>query len=174
MTKVRAFLAATLAAALATPAVVLAQLPAQPGPEHEQLKKLVGTWDTTMKMMGQESKGTCTYKMDLGGLWLVSDFEGSVGGMKFSGRGYDTYDANKKKYIGLWLDSMSTSPMVMEGNYDAAKKTLTMTGEGPGHDGKPTKHKTVSEMPDDNTINFSMYMGDGKEPAFTIVYKRKK
>jgi hypothetical protein len=29
-------------------------------------------------------------------------------------------------------------------------------------------------MPDDNTINFSMYIGDGKDPAFTIVYKRRK
>jgi hypothetical protein len=69
---------------------------------------------------------------------------------------------------------MTASPMVMEGTYDKEKKTLTLTGEGPGMDGKPTKQKSVSEMPDDNTINFSMYMGDTKEPAFTIVYKRKK
>ena len=41
-------------------------------------------------------------------------------------------------------------------------------------DGKPTKYKSVSVMPDDDTINFSMYIGDGTEPAFTIVYKRKK
>jgi hypothetical protein len=69
---------------------------------------------------------------------------------------------------------MSTSPMVMEGTYDKAKKTLTMVGDGPGMDGKPVKHRTVSEMPDDDTINFSMYMGDAKDPMFTIVYKRKK
>ena len=47
-------------------------------------------------------------------------------------------------------------------------------GDGPGMDGKPTKYKSVSHMPDDDTIHFSMYMGDGKDPAFTIVYKRKK
>ena len=41
-------------------------------------------------------------------------------------------------------------------------------------DGKPTNYKSVSEMPDDNTINFTMYIGDGKEPTFTILYKRKK
>jgi len=34
--------------------------------------------------------------------------------------------------------------------------------------------QNLSAMPDDNTINFSMFMGDGKDPAFTIVYKRKK
>jgi hypothetical protein len=64
--------------------------------------------------------------------------------------------------------------MVMEGTYDAEKKAMTLTGEGPGMDGKPTKFKSVSEMPDDDTINFKMYMGDGKDPAFTIAYKRKK
>ena len=146
----------------------------KPGPEHEMLKKWVGTWDTTMKMAGMESKGTATYKMELGGLWLVSNFEGEIAGAKFSGKGLDSYDATKKKFVGVWVDSMSTSPMTMEGTYDKAKKTLTMVGEGPGEDGKPTKHKTVSEMKDDDTVNFSMYMGDGKEPMFTILYKRKK
>ena len=45
--------------------------------------------------------------------------------------------------------------MVMEGTYDKEKKTMTMAGEGPGMDGKPTKYKSVSEMPDDDTINFT-------------------
>jgi hypothetical protein len=154
---------------------VRAQQPATPGPEHAVLKEMVGTWDTTMKMPGVgESKGTCVYKMELGGLWLVSHFEGEIGGQKFSGRGMDSYDAGKKKYVGLWVDSMSTTPMVMEGGYDARTKTLTMSGDGPGMDGKQTKFKAVSKMPDPDTIDFAMFMGDGKEPAFTIVYKRKK
>jgi hypothetical protein len=138
------------------------------------LKKLEGTWDTTMKLMGQETKGTATYKMELGGLWLVSSFEGEFGGAKFTGKGLDTYDPGKKKYLGIWCDSMSTAPLVMEGTHDPARKTITMVGEAPGMDGKPTKYKSVSVMPDDNTINFSMYVGDGKDPAFTITYKRKK
>ena len=29
-------------------------------------------------------------------------------------------------------------------------------------------------MPDDDTVNFSMFLGDVKEPMFTIAYKRKK
>jgi len=163
-----------LAVALFVVPAVRAQEPAKPGPEHANLKKLVGTWDTTMKMGGQETKGIATYKMDLGGLWLVSTFEGSIGADKFSGRGFDSYDAGKKKYVGVWFDSMSTSPMITEGTYDQATKTMTMTGEGPGMDGKPMKHKMVSVMPDDDTMNFAMYMGDVKEPMFTILYKRKK
>ena len=138
------------------------------------LQKQVGTWETTMKVAGTESKGIATYKMDLGGLWLVSTFEGQLMGAKFSGRGFDSYDPAKKKYVGVWIDSMSASPLTMEGNYDAAKKTMTMEGTAPGMDGKPTTYKAVSQMPDDDTINFSMYVGGGKEPEFTILYKRKK
>jgi hypothetical protein len=172
MNSVRYFCAIALAV-LVAPAASAQEAP-KPGPEHEVLKKMEGTWDATMKFGGMESKGTTIYKMDLGGLWLASTFEGDLGGIKFSGRGLDSYDAAKKKYVGVWVDSMSTSPMLMEGTYDQSKKTLTMTGDGPGMDGKPTKFKAVSEMPDNDTINFAMYMGDGKEPAFTIVYKRKK
>ena len=159
-------------AALTAP-TVHAQGP-KPGPEHEILQKMVGNWDLTMKIGGMESKGKVTYKMILGGMWLESSLEGEIFGQKFHGKGLDSYDAGKKKYVGTWFDSMSASPMVMEGTYDKAKKTLTLEGEGPGMDGKPTKHKSVSVMPDDDTINFSMYMGDGKEPGFTIVYKRVK
>jgi hypothetical protein len=173
MKMVRCWCVAVVAGLLVAPAVQ-AQEPAKPGPEHAWLKKMEGTWDTTMKFMGMESKGTCVYKMDLGGLWLLSQFEGDIGGMKFSGKGADSYDAAKKKFVGLWIDSMSTSPMVMEGSYDKDKKTLTMSGEGMGPDGKPAKHTAVTEYKDDDTVNFSMFMGDGKEPMFTIVYKRKK
>lgn len=49
-----------------------------------------------------------------------------------------------------------------------------MTGEGPGENGKTQKYKTVSTWKDEDTVDFGMYMGDVKEPTFTIVYKRKK
>ena len=160
--------------ALAFAPAVQAQEAPKPGPEHEVLKKMVGDWTLTMNFGGMESKGTVVYKMDLGGLWLSSTLESELFGAKYSGRGMDSYDPTRKKYVGVWIDSMGTSPLLMEGTYDKEKKTLTMTGDGPGMDGKPTKFKSVSVTPDDDTINFRMYIGDGKEPAFTIVYKRKK
>lgn len=150
------------------------EFPPKPGPEHDQLKKWVGNWDCAITAMGNESKGTATYKMELGGLWLTSTFEGDFGGLKFSGRGLDSYDAAKKKYVAVWIDSFSTSPLVMEGTYDKEKKTQTMTGEGPGEGGKLMKYKMVTVWKDDDTATFSMYMGDEKEAGFKIVYKRKK
>ena len=173
MKTVSRFCAIAIAIALLASAT-RAQEPPKPGPEHAFLKKMEGKWDLTMKFGDMQSKGTVTYKMELGGLWLASNLEGDLGGMKFQGKGLDTYDAAKKKYIGIFCDSMGTTPMIMEGTFEKDKKTLTMTGDGPGMDGKPTKWKSVSEYVDDNTMNFSMFVGDAKDPMFTIVYKRNK
>ena len=148
-----------------------------PGPEHEALKKLEGTWNAKLKMGDNESAGTMTYKMECGGLWLTSDFRGEFDGQKFQGRGVDGYDPEKKKYVSVWVDSMSTRPMLLEGTYDKEKKTMTMTGEAPGPDGKLAKHKMVTQMPDDDHQTFTMYIIDpeGKEnKAMTIEYTRKK
>jgi hypothetical protein len=146
----------------------------RPGPEHQLLKKREGTWTTTMKAGGQEYKGAVTNRMELGGLWLVSALESDLGGQKFYGRSLETYDAKKKKYVSVWFDSMSTTPLTMEGDYGRDKKALTMVGDGVGMDGKPAKWKSVSEFPDDDTIVTAMYVGDAKEPMFTVTYRRKK
>jgi hypothetical protein len=144
------------------------------GPEHEMLKKLVGKWDMTSKMMGQEAKGVAEYKMELGGLWLTSTVNMDMFGMKFEGRGMDSYDANKKKYTSVWVDNMITSPISMEGTFDAATKTLTMVGDGPGPDGKIIKNTIKTKWTSDNAFEFAMYHGDAKDAAFTISYTRKK
>jgi hypothetical protein len=168
MKTVRCFGAVAAVLALVAPAV-RGQEPPKPGPEHEVLKKMEGTWDLLMKFGGNEAKGTVVYKMDLGGLWLTGALETELFGSKFQGRSLDTYDAGKKKYVGVWIDSMATQPMILEGAYDKDKKTLTLSGDGVGMDGKPAKYRSVSTFADDNTINFSMYIGDGKDPRFTIV-----
>jgi hypothetical protein len=154
----------------------LAQQPPQPGPELDHLKHLEGTWDATVKSMGGESKGTMVYKMDVGGLWLVGDFEGNFGPQKFVGKSLDSYDANKKKYVSVWVDSMSTSPMLSEGTLDKEKKAMIMTGEGPGMDGKTTKYKMVTELKDDDNMVFTLSSAqEGNEQAMmTITYKRRK
>ena len=146
----------------------------KPGPEHELLKEREGSWNTTMKAGGMESKGTVTYKMELGGFWLTGAMESELFGTKFSGKSLESYHPQKKKYVSVWVDSMSSAPVIMEGTYDKENKTLTMAGEGPGMDGKATKYRSISKMPDAATVEMTMYIGDGKEPAFTVVYNRKK
>lgn len=145
-----------------------AQEPPKPGKEHKELAKMAGEWEVT----GEGVTGSSAFKMTLGGLWLESSFKGSFGGMEFEGKGLDTYDAAKKKYVSVWVDSMGTTPLNLEGNFDKEGKTLTMEGEGPGPGGPKTKFKTVTEHVDENTMNFTM-SGDG-QVMVKFTYKRKK
>lgn len=159
-------------------ALALAQPPAppKPGPEHDLLKKLEGTWEATVHAGGQDSKGTMVYKPACGGLWMASKYEGDFNGQKFEGRGLDGYNSMKKKYVSVWVDSMSPAPLITEGTFDDASKTMTMTGEGPGMDGKPANFKMTTKWSDDDTIEMKMcIVQDGKDQdMMTINYKRKK
>jgi hypothetical protein len=150
-----------------------AQEPQKPGKEYDDLKRLVGTWDAETA----NGNGIMTYKMDLGGLWLIGDFEGEFGGVKLQGKFLDTYDSAAKKYRSIWLDSLSSAPRIMEGNLEKDNNVMTMTGEGPLQPGKTAKFESITEMKDADTVNFTLFMVDreGKQqPIVKITYKRKK
>ena len=153
-----------------------AQAPPRPGPEHEKLKALVGTWDAVMKMQGQEMKATAVYKSCCGGMWLESTFQGDFAGMPFEGRGLDGYDQNKKKYVSVWVDSWTSTPMQLEGNFDPESKLLVMTGEARGDQGTLEKVKTTTEYKDKDHMIFRFYMVESgqNQEAFTIEYSRRK
>jgi hypothetical protein len=133
----------------------------KPGPEHRRLARDEGTWDASVAFYPpgggdpQTSKGVETNTM-LGGLWLLSDFRGEFGGQPFQGRGQTGYDPKKGKYVGTWVDTMSTRVMTMEGTYDESAGTMTMlsNGEDPAT-GKPTKEKFVSRYKPDGTRVFT-------------------
>jgi hypothetical protein len=172
--------AVSVALVLAAPAA-LAQAPPMPapGPEHELLKKDVGTWDATVEMFMQPgaapsvSKGTEVVSM-LGGFWQIGEFKSEMMGQPFEGRGAMGYDPARKKYVGTWVDTMSPGYYTTEGTYDAATKTLTATMEGPDPSGAPTKVKETTEWKDDGTRVFTMYAPDGKTVSMRITYKRRK
>lgn len=171
---VRLFVAVVIVAGLAKFASAQPPLP-KPGPEHAKLEQLVGTWDCVANDGQNDSKGTIVYKMELGGLWLGSDF--NLGEGEFRGKGLDTYDALKKKYISVWCDSMSTTPLVFEGEYDQAGKVLTMVAEGRLPTGDKAKFTSVTTHIDKDTHYFSLKMAgdDGKDmQLIKIKYTRRK
>ena len=150
----------------------------KPGPEHEVLKAEVGAWDATIEMETpggmMTSKGVETNRLGCGGLCLISDFTGEfMPGMAFEGHGMTVYDSKKKKYVGTWTDSMSSSIAMGESTYDAATKTSTGFMEGTDMTGATVKTKTVVEHTDPDTRVFTMYNPDGAA-GMKITYKRKK
>jgi hypothetical protein len=159
-----------------------AQAPS-PTKEHEIFKGDVGTWDATMKLFaapGAEptvSKAVETNEL-VGGMWLVSRFEGELMGMPFTGFGQWGYDPAEKKYIGTWIDNMTPYLQTIRGDYDGATKTMTSVSESRDPmTGEKITYKESARTIDADTRLFEMSMPDGKggyQKMLEIEYKRRK
>lgn len=157
---------------------------AKPGPQHEEMAKMVGTWIVEMTDYsmpgpdGQPSKhaGESTFEMILGGRYLAHRFEGTMGGKKFEGYGLSAYDNVKQKYVDIWLDNMGTGIYVSEGDKNDQGEivyTGKMTMPGAGE----MTMKQVAKKIDEDTHSYSMYLvvpGGGEQKMIAMTYKRKK
>jgi hypothetical protein len=152
----------------------------KPGPEHAQLKQMTGVWDGLVKChlpKPMESKGEYTAKMDLGGFFLATEFKCELFGAPFHGRGFNGYDPFKKKYVGVWVDSMSPAIYTIEGAFDKSGKVFTETMEGPDPKGKPMKMRAVTQIKSKDQMHFQMFVPgeDGKDALMMeVVYTRRK
>jgi len=157
----------------------------KPTAEHKALAKDVGTWDATIKswMGGPDSEPTVSQGVEVaklmpGGLWLQTEFDGKFGDQEFHGCGQTGYDTKKGKYVGTWVDTMTTEIMMMEGEYDAASRTVTFYAKGTGPSGKAYDSKMTSKHEGDDTRVFTMSMkSDDTKGEYVkvmeITYKRR-
>jgi Protein of unknown function (DUF1579) len=156
----------------------------KPTAEHTRLAKDVGTWDATVKSWtrpGSEptvSQGVEVVKLMPGGLWAQSEFDGKFGDQEFHGCGQTGYDTKKGKYVGTWVDSLTTEIMIMEGEYDPAARTLTMYSKGTDPSGKAYDAKMTGKHEDDDTRVFTMSMKSEETKGeyvkvMEITYKRR-
>jgi hypothetical protein len=151
------------------------------GKEYEPLAKMVGQWDAVMKMAmapgqpPQEMKGTETVVPVCGGKFLWSDFRMEFMGQPFEGHALYGYDPLQKKYVSFWIDSMHPTLSQSSGSYDAASKSITLSGKSRDHAGQPTTTKETSTWKDDNTRLFKMESTGADGPhGFEITYTRRK
>jgi hypothetical protein len=154
----------------------------KPGKEHEVLTSLEGVFNATVKMWAEPGKepttstGVMTRAMIMDGRYLKEDFTGAFFGQTFKGMGVMTFDAKKKKYVSTWIDSMTTSIVMMEGTYDAAKKTMTMLGEDDSFGPKMKSRDIVRIISADEQVMemFRTPPGAPEIKMMEITYKRKK
>lgn len=155
------------------------------GSEHERLKAFEGTWDAATSMWMDPSappeagKGTAVTSSIFGGRFSRMDYTGEWNGQPFTGMAMTGYDNTTKKYVGSWVDSMSTAMFVSEGDYDDATKTWTFHSEMADPMAPGTKFKvreTVKiDSPDQHTMTWYETRGAGPEmKTMQIVYTRKK
>ncbi len=174
-----------LAVAASVSASAWAQFPTpEVTKEHKLLKRDVGAWDAEMKrwMPGSdqpvmEAQGIERNRL-VSGLWLLSTFTAELGGQKFIGHGQLGYDPSKKKFVGTWIENMSTHISTMEGTYDekTGEMTMMMKSVDP-RSGKDTTSKSVSKYMGDDKRIFSMYMkvADSDEwvKSMEVAYTRR-
>jgi hypothetical protein len=147
-------------------------------PQHQNLKALAGAWDADVKIPADAGgepmtmKGTMTGTLICDGMWLVEEFKSD----SFQGHGLTGYDAQKKKYVSVWVDSESPSLQLGEGTSSADGKTLTLLVESSDSSGKVVKTREVTEIKGDGNRAFTVYEtgADGKEKvALSIAYTRR-
>ena len=141
-----------------------------PGEMHKMLASWNGTWNGETTMWDYEgaapkkSAGTAVNSMIFDGKYQISKHTGNMMGMPFEGHGMTAYDNAKKKFVSTWIDNWSTGIMNMEGDWNAAAKTLTFTGTCPDicRPGKVCEMKEVFTVIDDNTQKMEMDSPDPK------------
>lgn len=154
---------------------VVAQESIKPTAEHAFLAETEGEWNVTMASQGGELAGTASYKMAHNGIWLTSKMDMKMPDGPFSGTGLDSYDPIKKKFVAIWVDSMSATPVILEGDRSSDGKKITMTGKGPAPDGTSAAYKTETEYVSKDKHIFKMWMGTTTgEPMMVATYVRKK
>jgi hypothetical protein len=153
--------------------------PPAAGTEHRVFLKDVGTWDAEVevRMFGappEKSRGVSVNRLLSNGLWLVCDFRNETTG--FEGHGIYGWDAQKKKYIGTWVDSMRTFLAPMEGTWDAATRTMTFVVDHAGPRG-PMRWRETTQTVDDDTQIYRLIMpgqDGGESEVMTVTYKRRR
>ncbi len=164
-----------------------AQEYATPGEPHKRLAEMAGKWNYTSKWWmtsdakPEESKGTSTMRMIMGGRYLEQNLKGMAMGKPFEGHGMTGYDNLKQQYQIIWMDSMSTGIMNATGTYDEATKTLSEKGQYscPVTEGHTAEYRGETKWIDKNSFTYSMF-GKGMNPKgaefkmMEITYKRAK
>lgn len=172
---------ASLAVALLSGAAVLG---AQDVPKESRLlQQIVGEWEYDSEAIfepgkpAMKSKGTESVRA-VNSQWVIAENRGTIFDTPFTGIMTLGYDAEKKRHVSTWIDSMHGHMTHSEGTLDEAGNTLTLLAEGPNPaaPGKRCKLKDVIELKskDHKVFTSSMQEEDGQWVTFlTVNYRRK-
>jgi hypothetical protein len=156
--------------------------PDGPGPVHERLGNLAGTWDVAIQYrLGekiQEGKATCDAKWILEGRFLQQDYHSRFQGKPFHVLQILGYDNQKKKFIELMMDNLSTSVLHNEGEISEDGKVITNSGESRDPITKKSyKLRTQYTITNRDRFTLAWYRteeGGAEAKVVTMVHTRRK
>jgi hypothetical protein len=160
-----------------------AQEAPKPRKEHEWLQQLVGEWETEGEALVEPGKPPVKTKgsesgRSLGAFWVVLENKAEFMGTPFTGILSLGFNPEAGKFVGTWIDSMTSTLWTYQGTLDASGKILTLETEGPspGDPGKKSRYREVIEVKEkDHKVLASSVEKDGAWTTFvTMHYRRKK
>ena len=156
-----------------------------PGPEHKELKGLVGNWTVSMLTgdadMGFDGSANAT--MILGDRFLVVDAKGAPGGRDVAFRYTIGFDRRHDEYVIQNLDTTGTYPVSARGKANEGVIRMLGTDDDPmmkamGYGQK--KFAFELKITDENEFSIETIYIDTRtdpekfRPAFRYVFQRKK
>ncbi len=154
-----------------------------PGKVHEQLAKLEGKWKVTMSivmegMEPQKSEGNAELKMILGGRFVQETGDASMMGFPVEHSRLWGYNNGTKKYQAVWIYTMSTGFLQLEGSSDDDGKTVQWKGHFDNEVGVREDITAITMFVDDDHFEIELSaekMPDGSSgPKMKSVYTRDK
>jgi hypothetical protein len=151
---------------------------AQPGPEHERLKKFVGEWAVHGKFSfgGQdmEADSVASTKAILDGRYFAEEVHGTFQGMPFEGRATTGFDNVKKEFFSTWIDNMGTGLMVSHGKEIEPGKRWEWHGTMDMPEG-PVASRQATHWTSDDEYVYEMWVTSpqGEMKVMELHYKRK-
>ena len=133
------------------------EMPEMPRPlsEHDWLQQLVGEWESEAECFmdpdGPPVKCSGRERIRaLGGFWVVSEIEADMKNRPFRTLQILGFDPHKERFIGSWIDTMTSYMWRYEGTLNETGNTLILDTEGPCpmHSGKLSKFREMLELRD--------------------------
>lgn len=137
---------------------------ATPGPQHEFLDNMAGTFDVKLVMWMDpsappiESTGTMTNRWVLGGRYLQGEYTSTFLGQPFAGMSLTGYDNAQGVFQGTWIDTMGTGMMPVSTGHRSGN-TITFDREMfDPMQGKMVGEREVVTVQDRDHHSMVMYM----------------
>lgn len=153
----------------------------QPGPEHSQLMKWVGSWDVAFTHSSKEgepekqAKGTANITSAYNGRYIREEYSSEFEGKQFMGTGTTGYDRAAKQFVTTWYDNMATGISHLTGTATHEGKEITYHGTmvGPPQKSVVQLRHVVAWESDDHFSITMFHRGEGKErKVMELVYSR--
>lgn len=159
-------------------AAVAQAMPDLRQPMHAELGVLVGRWDAVTRTSlpgapASEDQGKEVNSAVCNGLWVWSDFDGTLSGKPFEGHALIGYDAASAEVVTFWIDSSTAALSIRTGSFDAKTRTLTATGTVFDPAGKPLPLRETAVWTDAQSRSQVLRIGSGERaPTIEIAFTR--